>query len=105
MLPNEKRSIHKLYTKCDIAQLQLAINDKFLSIPSFLEGFHNTNTTMATAYSKREVFCFNGILDITEFDTTCPKCGAKMHINAHQDVTLRHLCFGSSLSCVCFDRP
>ena len=30
------------------------------------------------------------------------KCGTRMHINAHSDITLRHLCFGGNLSCVLF---
>ncbi len=85
-------------------QLQLSVNDNFLMIPSFLDGFHNTYTTVETSYSQREVFCLHGILDSCEADSICPKCGKKMHINNRRKINLRHLCFGNILTCVDFDR-
>lgn len=39
-------------------QLFLNTNDKFLIIPSFLEGFTNTNTTLGTTIKgNRQVYC------------------------------------------------
>ena len=86
---------------------QLAFSESrytFLSIPSRLEGFNNSNTSMHHAASGREVFCFNGQLDLMEADRRCPECGGRMHINGHRNLTLRHLCFGGSLSAISFDR-
>lgn len=88
----------------DDTQLQLLLNDKYLMIPSMLESFNNTSTTIETTKSQREIFRFNGTLDLNEADKICSECGSVMHINNHRDLTLRHLCFGGNLSCVNFDR-
>ena len=76
----------------------------FLCIPSRLEGFTNTDTTIHHTWSGRELFCFHGLLELTDADRQCPQCGQKMHINGHRNLTLRHLPFGKSLSMVSFDR-
>lgn len=76
----------------------------FLSIPSRLEGFNNSDTTVIRSVSDREVFCFNGMLELAESDRICPFCGGRMHINGHRELMLRHLCFGGSLSAIRFDR-
>ena len=76
----------------------------FLMIPSNLEGFTNKETTLHKACSGREVYCFKGDLALSESDRTCPECGSRMHINGHRKLSLRHLCFGSTLSVVSFDR-
>lgn len=86
---------------------QLAFSENrysYLSIPSRLEGFNNSDTTTHHANSGREVFSFNGTLDLFETDRICTKCGCRMHINGHRHMTLRHLCIGKSLSVVSFDR-
>lgn len=70
----------------------------FLSIPSRLEGFNNSDTDLHESRSGREVFCFNGTLDLAEADRIYPDCGGKMHINGHRSLTLRHLCFGGNLT-------
>jgi transposase len=59
---------------------------------------------MERSFSGREVFCFHGTLDLMDSDRVCPVCGGRMHINGHRKLTLRHLCFGGSLSAVSFDR-
>lgn len=82
-------------------QLTLEQSCEFLHLPSCLYGFHNTDTTTEKAESGRNVFCFHGTLDITAEDRTC-QCGCRMHINSHPTITLRHLCFGNSLSCLVF---
>ena len=84
-------------------QLAFTQSTDFLKIPSCLYGFHNETTTVKTAYSGRQVFCFEGTLDASEEDLTCT-CGSKMHVNNHPGITLRHLPFGSRLSCVTFSR-
>ena len=86
---------------------QLAFSEtkySFLSIPSRLEGFNNSDTTVSRSVSDREVFCFNGELELAESDRICPVCGGRMHINGHRELVLRHLCFDSNLSAVRFDR-
>lgn len=76
----------------------------FLSIPSRLEGFNNSDTIVSKSVSSCEVFCFNGKLELAESDRFCPVCGGRMHINGHREQVLHHLCFGKSLSVVRFDR-
>lgn len=84
---------------------QLAITQSidFLKIPSCLYGFCNETTSVKTSESGRNVFCFEGTLDASEEDLTC-SCGCRMHVNNHPGIKLRHLPFGSSLSCVIFKR-
>ena len=84
-------------------QLALTQSTDFLKIPSCLYGFCNKTTSVKTSLSGRQVFCFEGTLDASEEDITC-SCGSKMHVNNHPGITLRHLPFGSSLSCVSFSR-
>ena len=85
-------------------QLVLEETSRNLQIPSCLYGFRNTMTTAAKAKSGRNVFCFQGELDADEGDRLCPLCGCRMHVNNRMTATLRHLCFGSNLSCVTFPR-
>lgn len=85
-------------------QLKLTQSYDFLHIPSCLYGFHNLDTTTETARSGRTVFCFHGTLDAGPEDAVCPHCAAKMHVNNHPGINLRHLPFGSYLSCVRFKR-
>lgn len=73
-------------------------------LPSLLNGFNNTETTIETTKSERTAFCFRGTLDLCESDRYCVHCGHKMHVNNNRDITLRHLCFGSTLSCLKFNR-
>lgn len=93
------------YTQCEVnGQYKFSFSNDFLLVPSFLEGFINTDTTIETAKSQRTVYCFDGTLDPSESDRICSHCGKTMHVNNHTNVTLRHLCFGSNLSCVKFKR-
>ena len=87
------------------------INDNFikedvnlLHIPTTLKGFYNTDTNLSKAKSGRNVICFNGILVIDEIDCICDKCGKRMEIHNNFDTTIRHLCFGSNLSCLNFNK-
>lgn len=83
-------------------QLAFADSTEFLHFPSCLYGFHNTETTVESARSGRTVFCLRGELDITDEDRRCPYCGCRMHVNAHPNVYVRHLCFGGGLSGLLF---
>ena len=87
-----------------ITQLQLSLSTNFLQIPSSLDGFTNTHTTTGTTFSDRDIFCFHGDLDVNATDCICPKCTSKVHINCNRNTTLRHLCFGHTLTCVSFGR-
>jgi len=83
-------------------QLEFTQSSDFLQLPSFLYGFHNTETTVETAESGRTVYCHFGYADITEDDRICRKCGARMHLNNHSDIYVRHLPIGGNLSTLKF---
>ena len=88
-------------TNSENGQLLFSQSEDFLKIPSRLTGFTNDETTVETAQSGREVFCFHGHMDITEDERIC-SCGCRMHKNGSPVIKIRHLNFGSSLSCVIF---
>jgi len=80
------------------------IENNYLFIPSSLIGFTNETTDTETLQSGKIKYCFKGNLEINVDDYICSKCGSKMHINNRFNVELKHLCFGNSLTCVCFER-
>lgn len=84
-------------------QLTFTQSTDFLRIPSCLYGFENTATSTHYSESGRPVFCFEGNLSDDEENPVC-SCGAKMHVNNHVPIMLRHLPFGGNLSCVNFTR-
>ncbi len=89
---------------CDESNGQLYFEteeSECLNIPSCLYGFKNEKTSTETAQSGRTVYCFRGHIAEKEEDRIC-KCGKRMHINAHPNITLRHLRFGGNLSFVLF---
>lgn len=88
-------------------EMQLFIGDftNYLKIPSNLESFNNTETITGISHSGRHVFCFKGNITINDEGRQCPECGGIMHINGYTKTTLRHLCFGSSLTCLSFLNP
>lgn len=75
-----------------------------LHFPSHLDGFSNTETAEAEAASGRTVIRFRGVLEGRDDDRVCPECGGRMHVNNHNPVSFRHLCIGSSLTTVEFER-
>lgn len=83
-------------------QISLNTNDKFLMIPSSLNGFINNETVTGITQSGRTIFDMRGSLEITAHDRKCTICGSDMHINQNRSITLRHLCIGSNLSCISF---
>lgn len=93
------------YTRIDRdGQLVNTEYSDFIQIPSSLYGLTCTGTTLKTTMSGRRVFCIGGILEEEPEDRICPCCGAKMHINTHPQITLRHLSFGRDFSSVIFKR-
>ena len=80
-------------------QLVFTQTSEYLQIPSQLYGFHNTETEVTKAESGRDVYCFKGTIDLPDGERRC-RCGRKMHVNSHPDISLRHLPLGGSLSCV-----
>ena len=86
-------------------QLSFEISSIFLRIPSNLETFNNTDTITGITKSGRTVYCFNGNITIKNEDRYCSNCGCFMHINDHTNINLRHLCFGSILTCLNFSNP
>lgn len=74
-----------------------------ITIPSTLEGFLNTNTTLGTTADERSVYLINGELTAGEI-FICPECGARMHSHDVYDTTLRHIPFGGELSAVRFQK-
>ena len=85
------------------AQIDYSHNDNisFLMIPSALEGFSNTDTSVEMSKSGRTVYCFSGNLK-DDMPRTCSCCGSRMHVNNHLNASLRHLCFGGALTVVKF---
>ena len=82
-------------------QLTLTQSTEYLLLPSCLYGFHNTETTVEAAKSKRIIYCHRGILDLPEEERICT-CGQRMHINSHPDIYIRHLSIGGNLSGLLF---
>ena len=86
-------------------EIQLSFNNsttEYLMIPSQLNGFKNTDTTVGITKSNRNIFCLNGILSIQKEERICSNCGSFMYINMGRDVTLKHLPIGGNLSCITF---
>lgn len=79
-------------------QLVLEHSSSYLLIPSYLHGFHNTETTEGTTKSGRSVFVHYGSLEVSAEERFCEHCGGCMHINDHPDITLQHLPVGDHLS-------
>lgn len=79
-------------------QLVFEHSTEYLLIPSSLYGFHNIETEEITAKSGRSVFVHHGSLEISAEERVCERCGGRMHINDHPDITLQHLPVGGHLS-------
>lgn len=89
------------YAEAD-GQLVLAKSERFLQIPSCLNGFHNTETSTAESRSGRAVIHFHGVMDLLAIGTyaiincksgrlgcnisECPDCGhVEFHNNSCRD--------------------
>lgn len=93
-----------LFTQDENIELPKNISSEYLMLPSGLNGFTNTATQTGTSLSMRQVYCFTGKLKEDSYSYICPMCGNKMHIHGNYPTTLRHLPFGSTLSCVSFNK-
>ena len=76
---------------------------QYIHLLSGLTGFRNSTTTIEVAQSGREVYLLHGEPERGEAPS-CPECGQKMHIHGSRITMLRHLCFGSRLSAVSFEK-
>ena len=86
-------------------QLILDTNNEFLMIPSFLNGFKNTNTIInKRVEDEKTVYCFEGTLLENKEDRICPNCGSIMHIHNSKDTLLKHLPFGDKMTLVLFKK-
>ena len=74
-----------------------------ITIPSFLEGFQSTNTTIGRTIDDRSIYLIDGIIS-SPGSCICQKCGKKMHSHDVYDVSLRHIPFGGDLSAVRFQK-
>lgn len=76
----------------------------WLMIPSGLDYFNNSTTSVSKTRNGEEVYCMEGTLDLVPGDDICPVCGRKMHINNTKETVLTHLTIGSTYSCVKFQQ-
>lgn len=86
-------------------QLSFEISPNFLKIPYNLESLNNTDTIIGISKTGRTVYCFNGDITIKDEERYCLNCSSFMHIKGHTNTNLRHLCFGSNLTCLKFLNP
>ena len=75
---------------------------EYLLVPSFLKGFHNTDTLQELSPAGIPRFRLYGTLDSRDADRVCPECGGHMHVNNRSMKSLAHLPFGGTHSCLSF---
>ena len=75
-----------------------------ITIPSGLEGFINTNTTIANTVTDRSIYLIDGMLQEREEDRICPRCGRRMHIHDTYGISLGHIPIGTTFSAVRFEK-
>ena len=75
-----------------------------ITIPSGLEGFINTNTTIANTVTDRSIYLIDGKLQEREEDRICPRCGRRMHIHDTYGISLGHIPIGTTFSAVRFEK-
>lgn len=76
----------------------------YIKLPSGLKGFSNTKTDIVKTLSGRDSFLLHGNLKQEKSDCLCPLCSSKMHIHNTFEANLNHLCFGSTLSSLRFNK-
>lgn len=76
----------------------------FLKIPSTLEGFINTNTTIENDSTGHKRYYFKGYIPLPNSDLKCDICGNKMNINRIYNIKLKHLSIGEIYSSICVER-
>ncbi len=79
-------------------------SDSFLKIPCTLDRFINTETVIKNDSSGHECYIFKGKILISNEELTCACCGSKMHIQQKYTMTIKHLPFGPTSSCIQIDR-
>ena len=83
--------------KCQIACNCDNNNVSYLVIPSTLERFVNTKTKIERQ-GDRDIYCFYGLIELSESELICSCCGNKMHKNKSYDVIVKHIPIGGIYS-------
>lgn len=83
--------------KCQIACNCDNNNVNYLVIPSTLERFVNTKTKIERQ-GNRDIYCFYGLIELSESELICSCCGNKMHKNKSYDVIVKHIPIGGIYS-------
>lgn len=76
----------------------------FLKIPSNLERFINTKTTIEKNFSGCNTYVFYGEVLLSDNELICEHCGSKMHIHQAYSIIIKHLPFGSTYSSIKLER-
>lgn len=74
-----------------------------ITIPSSLEGFINTETSVGTTISNRKIYLIDGKLEEKEAPI-CHECGSKMHVHGTVDVNLSHIPIAAVFTAVRFEK-
>lgn len=82
----------------------VSYEQSFLKVPSIIQDFINTDTVKESTVSMRNIYKFKGYLVEKEHAKHCPNCGNKMHIHGTYNTVLKHLPFGTTLSCISFPK-
>lgn len=79
-------------------------NESFLKIPSNLERFVNTDTTIVNDSSGKQIYSFNGYVLLSDNDLICPICNGKMSYNNSYNVNIKHIPIGDKYSRISIER-
>lgn len=79
-------------------------NKPFLKIPSNLERFVNTDTTIVNDSSGNQIYSFNGYVLLSDDDLICPICNSKMSCNNSYNVNIKHFPIGGMHSRISIER-
>ena len=92
------------YSQTATAGQSVAEPNCYLRIPSYLPGFiYDDKTTVHTSESEREVFWFEGKLEMPDDELVCPECRCRMHRNQKHFIHIRHIPIGRAFSDLCFE--
>ena len=73
-------------------------NACYLRVPFYLPGFIYKDTTTHVSQSEREVWWFEGKLEVPEEEVICSECKCKMHRNQKLNTHLRHVPMGGTFT-------
>ena len=80
-------------------------NTNYLKLPSNLDGFVNTDTTIELNSSRKEIICFKRYIPLSMDDLICPICWSSTILaNNSYVVNIKHLPYGSTYTQLCINR-